>query len=539
MKSLLLLALASTTAPLARAWGAERCASFTLKESGVAPVSAFSAQFYDAGDFVNVTNPFSSINTTSLPAFCRIQVAIVSNQTAGSVVNTEVWLPEAWTGRFLTVGNGGYAGGATVEDLGYVGVAQGFAGVSTDTGHVSTAGGANWTLGDVNAITDWSWRAIRLSVLIGKETVEQYYNQKITKSYYLGCSTGGRQGLIEVQRFPTDFDGVLIGSPSNWMTHLQPWGLHVGNLVQPVNSSRWIPAETWAGLIHNEVLRQCDGLDGVNDGILNDPTACHFDPSPITCAGGTLPDPTNPICLSADQADAVTKVLSDYYAEDGSFVFNGYYPGGEVGYPTGYVANVSNVYAIDYERYFVMNDSMWNATSLNVDVIRLGDELDVGRTNAIDPDIRPFVNAPHNGKILHYVGLADQLISPGNSKLYHQNVAGFMAQHGRLDVDDFYRLFTVPGMQHWYGGFGANAFGASRQASLGMTPLSHSPENDIVQALVAWVEHGRAPTQLIAASWVNNSDANGLAFTRPICKFPLQVKYKGGNPNVASSFFCG
>ncbi|EIN04092.1 feruloyl esterase-like protein, partial [Punctularia strigosozonata HHB-11173 SS5] len=411
------------------------------------------------------------------------------------------------------------------------------AGVSTDTGHTSTSGDASWALNNDDAIIDWAWRALHISVEVGKEVVTQFYQQAANKSYYLGCSTGTYSSVrrAEVQMFPGDFDGVVVGSPANWLTHVQPWSLHVNLLVQPVNSSRWIPADTWENLIHNEVLRQCDGLDGVEDGILNDPTQCNFDPSSITCSA----EDTNATdCLTSTQVETFTQVFSDYIETNDTFIFNGYYLGGELDYPNALVGDHVSSLALAYERFFVFNNTLWQDTQLDLAAIELGDRLDVGNANAIDTDISSFVSAPHNGKILHYVGLADQLISPGNSKLYHSSVQSFMDGNGLGDIDDSYRLFTVPGMKHWYEGFGANAFGGAMQASSGQPPLANDPEHNILQALVAWVENGTAPVQLTAAWYVDDDHNNGVGFTRPLCKFPLSIQYNGGNVNVSTSFSC-
>ncbi|EIN04105.1 tannase and feruloyl esterase [Punctularia strigosozonata HHB-11173 SS5] len=436
------VAVGTYIAPRASDTAADACRAFRYTKPGVASTTAPS-QYFHAGDRVNIVNPSSSIDSTNLPAFCRVQLTVVTNPATNKTAGAELWLPLNWNGRFLAIGNSGHSGGAVVEDLGFVAVAQGFAGVSTDTGHNDTSGGTPWPLHNDEAIIDWSWRAMHVSVVVGKMVVTTYYQQAVNKSYYIGCSTGGRQGLKEVQMFPGDFDGVVIGSPANWMTHVQPWSLHVNSLVQPVNSTRWIPAATWQNLIHNEVLRQCDGLDGVEDGILNDPTRCNFDPSPITC---NSTNSTN--CLTSTQVHALMQVYSDYIEANNTFIFNGLYLGGELDYPNALVGDHVSDLALYYERYFVMNDSSWHVSQLNLAAIQLGDRLDVGHANAIDPNISAFTNAPHNGKLIHYVGLADQLISPGNSKLYYNSVKSFMQANALGDIDNVYRLFPVPGMKH-------------------------------------------------------------------------------------------
>lgn len=203
---LLALLLHSTTC-LGQA-GQSGCLSFTLGD--LSNVTLSRATYYAANTTVNSTNLWQSIDVDNLPAFCRLELSITTNSTADSSCVTEIWLPDSWNGRVLTVGNGGYAGGVSVADLGYVAVAQGFAGISTDTGHSSTATDGTWGgPHNDNAIVDFGWRALHLSVVTGKEIVQQYYGKTQSKSYYMGCSSGGRQGLKELQSFPEDFDGVV------------------------------------------------------------------------------------------------------------------------------------------------------------------------------------------------------------------------------------------------------------------------------------------------------------------------------------------
>ncbi|KDQ55810.1 hypothetical protein JAAARDRAFT_159213 [Jaapia argillacea MUCL 33604] len=507
--------------------------TFTFESSS--GVSILNTSYYTAGDLVNITNLYSSIDTSSLPAFCRVELLITTNATANSTANTEVWLPDEWNGRYVGFGNGGLGGGVDVADLGFVAVMQGFAGMSTDTGHSSTALSGTWGgPHNDNAIIDWAYRALHLSVGFGKQVVQQYYGSATSKSYYLGCSTGGRQGLKEVQQFPEDFDGVVVGSPANWMSHLAPWSILVNLNVLPVDSPQWIPADMWTGLIHNEVLNQCDALDGVTDGILNDPRMCYFRPETLACRPGQ----NTSTCLNLAQINAIHQIYSPYYETNQTYIFAGYYPGGELGYPYGLVGPTPFEISGDYYRYFVLNDTTWNMTSLNYSVIQLGDELDPGMENAISPNITAFAGPGHNGKVLHYVGWADQIISPGNSLYYYETVHAFMQAESEMNIDDFYRLFTVPGMQHCKGGYGANAFGGSGQAAASMPPLSYDPQHNALAAMVAWVEEGIAPSSFVAAYYNNNTETDGVAFTRPLCKYPASIKYMGGDPNAATSFIC-
>ncbi|KAH9838436.1 feruloyl esterase-like protein [Rhodofomes roseus] len=476
----------------------------------------------------------SSINVADLPAFCRVELLVTTNATANSTCSTEVWLPDNWTGRFLTVGDGGFAGGVNVAELGLLAVAQGFAGVSTDTGHLSTEGSGSWALDDDNAIIDWAWRALHLSIVAGKEIVRRYYGQEINKSYYIGCSTGGRQGLKEVQSFPDDFDGVVVGSPANWQTHLQDWGIRMSLNVLPAESPSFINASTWSNVIHPEVLRQCDALDGLVDGIISDPRICNFRPETLTCRPGQ----DMATCLTLPQIDALHNIYSDYYEANQTWIFGPYYPGGEEAFPDGLVGNTTLSIALDWFRYFVLNDSTWTIDQYDPSLIALAEEINPGQANAISPNLTAFAGSGRNGKLMQYVGWADQLISPGNSIHYYESVHAFMTSNTDMEIDDFYRLYTIPGMNHCKNGYGANAFGSVEQASSGMPPMSYAPEYNILAAIVQWVEENIAPTTLKGVYYNNNTANSGIGFVRPICKYPQMLQYNGGNQTSPDSFIC-
>ncbi|KAI9063782.1 feruloyl esterase-like protein [Trametes sanguinea] len=517
------LAIAASTAKGSRA----ACVHFSPRN--IPGVSLTAATYFPANARVDISNVFSSINASDLPAFCRVELVVVTNATAGSFANTEVWLPDDWNGRIVTIGNGGFGGGVTVSDLGGIAVPQGFAGVSTNTGHNSTAVDGSWAgPHNDNAIVDWGWRAVHLSVLAGKAITEQYYRQAIHRSYYIGCSTG--EGLKEIQMFPDSFDGIVIGSPANWMTHLQPWSIHMNLNVLPPTSPHFMTQDMWVNVIGPEVMRQCDTLDGLKDGIINDPRACSFRPETLTCRPGQNAS----TCLTADQISALHRIYADYYEADQTYVFGGYYPGGEDAFPEGLVGSPPFALPADWFRFFLLNDTQWTMEDYNATDIVLGDEINPGQSNAIDPDLTAFAAPPHSGKVLHYVGWADQLISPGNSLHYYETVHEFTLGNSTLDVDGFYRLFLVPGMNHCAGGNAANAFGGVSQPR----PLSLDPQHNVLAAMVRWVEDGVAPSTITGVKYKGDDPAHGVAFTRPLCKYPSTVRFKGGDPNSASSFDC-
>ncbi|KAH9917042.1 feruloyl esterase-like protein [Fomitopsis serialis] len=502
-----------------------KCSSFSLQ--GVSGASVTKTKYYANGTTVKLSSSMSSIDTDDLPDFCRIELTITTNSTANSSCNTEVWLPSTWNGRFLTVGNGGFAGGVNVGDLGYVAVNQSY------QGHTSSITSAAWAgPHDDNAIVDWGWRAMHFSVVVGKEVVKQYYGSAHKKAYYIGCSQGGRSGFKEMQSFPDDFDGLVIGSPAAWHSHLRMWAGHLNNLVQPNTSDRYIEPAVWDDVIHKEVLKQCDAIDGLSDGIINDPRLCNLNTSALLCQSGQNAS----TCLSSTQVETFEKIYSDYIV-NGDWVFGSWYPGGELGYSTSYVEKPS-VVSQSWFRYMLLNDTTWPLGDYNSSLIAVGDAIDPGQSDAIDANLTTFAGSAHNGKLLHYVGWADQIISPGASIHYYDSVKNYTQDNMQVNIDDFYRLFMVPGMEHCYGGDGANAFGSVQQADSNMPPLNHEPEYDVLAAMVQWVEEGIAPSSLNAVHYKDNDVKNGIDAIRPLCQYPESLYYTGSDQMDPGSYTC-
>jgi feruloyl esterase len=213
--------------------------------------------------------------------------------------------------------------------MAYIGILNGFATMGSNCGHNSTNANASWGLNNPAASIDFAGRAIAMSVISTKTVIEQFYGTAANKSYYNGCSTGGRQGLKFVQEYPEMFDGVIAGAPASYWTHLLPWEGHMSSLVQPVNSSRFITPGQWT-VIHGEVLAQCDVLDGVNDAVIQDPRSCHFRPETLACTSGQNASQ----CLSSDQIDALKHIYADYYETGQTYIYPRLEPGFELGYGT-------------------------------------------------------------------------------------------------------------------------------------------------------------------------------------------------------------
>ncbi|GAA6031916.1 hypothetical protein JCM8097_003335 [Rhodosporidiobolus ruineniae] len=330
-------------------------------------------------------------------------------------------------------------------------------------------------------------------------------------------------------------DGVVAGSPANWISHQQAWSIWMSKHVLPVNGSTWIPSDMWS-VIGAEVIKQCDEIDGVPDGLINDPNKCFFRPETLACRPSSTDSST---CLTAGQIGALKKIYSPWVDVNQTYVFDRYLPGGEDSYGSVHLAATApDSIGLDFFRYFVYNDSNWDWQSLTVEDAYFFDQINPGDMIANSTDLREFAGEGHSGKLLTYVGLADPNISPGNPLHYYRNVDEFMTLNTNLTTSDWYRFFPVPGMQHCAGGNGANVFGAADTAA-STPPLAYDADHSAILAMVKWVEEGIAPDKIIAAKYVDDDASNGVNFTRPICPYPAEITYLGnGSIWNATSFEC-
>lgn len=436
---------------------------------------------------------------------CRVTMMVSTGPSSN--VSMEAWLPLDWSGRFLSTGNGGLGGCIQYEDMAY-GVAQGFAAVSGNGGHNGTSGAP--LLNNPGSVEDLSYRSVHLSAVLGKQVSEFFYGRSHTKSYYLGCSTGGRQGFKEAQDFPDDFDGIVAGAPAFDFLDQISWSGSFFAFAGEPGSPNYLSKEQWAMVMKN-VLAQCDGLDGVVDGVIEDPNLCHYRAEDLACDYHTQ---STDGCLTSDQIDSVKKMFSPLQGEDGEIIYPRFQPGGNPSVMM--MTGRPFPYTLDWFRYVVYNDASWDPASLN--------PQDYSVADAENPfDIRTWkgdLSGARDGgvKILHYHGLQDSVISSDNSQRYYEHVERTMG----LDSDklgDFYRYFRISGMDHCNGGRGAWKIGNNALGSVG----SSEPEQNVLQAVVQWVERGEAP-EFVMGSGVSNTTG---PFQRRHCRFPLSNKYKG------------
>jgi feruloyl esterase len=455
------------------------------------------AQTITTGSFTLPTGVQSPL--TGLRPFCRIAATLTP--TSDSDIKIEVWMPvSGWNGKFQAVGNGGWSGAIAYSAMAAA-LASGYATSSTDTGHAGSS--ASFALGHPEKLIDFGYRSVHEMTVTAKALIKAFYGDAPKLSYWRGCSAGGRQGLKEAQQFPADYDGIIAGAPAADWTGRASTAMRIALAVHR-DAASYLPREKYA-LLHTAVLDRCDTLDGVKDGVLENPRRCTFDPAVLECKGAD-----GSSCLTSSQVAAARQIYSAATNPRTQREITGLEPGSELGWATWGGAQPFAI-GLEHFRYVVFRDPNWDFRQFNfgTDVVK-AEETDAGTINALDPNLRAFFT--RGGKLLQYHGWSDPQISPGNSVQYYQRVS-----EGDLDrFRNSYRLFMVPGMAHCSGGDGTSTF-------------------DVVSALEHWVESGAAPDR-IEASRVRDGKIDR---TRPLCPFPQIATYRGtGSTDDASNFAC-
>ena len=492
------------------------CAGLKAKSTPQTEIVAATA--HPGGDF---TVP-GTARPQPMPAFCRVQALL--HPTPDSAITVELWLPEqGWNGKFQGLGNGGYAGSIGYPDLA-AGVKAGYAVAATDTGHTGGLTDAKWAKDHPERIVDYGWRAVHLTAVTGKALTGAYYGSAPKRAYFASCSNGGRQGLMEAQRFPEDYDGIIAGAPAYNGTHLFTgfiWNSRALNMP----GARIVPAKTPA--IEAAVLKRCDALDGAADGLLSDPMACHFDAQELKCAA----EETN-ACLTPAQIAALDAIRQGPKDSKGKPIYYGFLPGNEnqsgwnawiFGAVPG--AGIQTQFGSNFARYMMTGTEAWTPADFDFDKgmpAQLHDTLD-----ATNPDLSKF--AARGGKLILFHGWADPAIPAQGTIAYRDEVAQKM---GARRADSFTRLFLAPGMGHCNGGAGPSDFDQGRMPTPG-----RDPSNSLAAALEAWVEQGKAPQQVIARAPA--APAGQPPRTGPLCAHPARaVLTAGSDPLKAESYTC-
>ena len=469
-------------------WGVECGAAVALAKGTIT-----SAQTVAAGAF----NPGgkSADQFKPLPEFCRISAVL--KPVTDSEIKIEVWLPVSnWNGSLQSVGNGAWAG--TISDPAMAtALAAGYATASTDTGHAGN--NADFITGHPEKVVDFAYRAVHEMTVAAKAIAQSYYGSPLKHSYWNGCSTGGRQAFAEVQRYPADYDGVIAGAPANYVTRLQ--GMQVWAAAEAhKDEAAYIPPEKYA-LLHDLALKTCDALDGVKDGVIENPERCKVDPTPLLCKAADAPT-----CLTGPQLAFAKKMYSGPER-----LFPGVEPGSELGWST-LAGPRPMALAVEVYKFIILEDPKWDYRTFDAtkDIARA--QKMAATLDSTDPNLKPFFG--RGGKLLIYHGWADPGVPPRNTVNYYKSVVETVG--GAAKSMDSMRLFMVPGMGHCRGGEGPDTF-------------------DAVGILRDWVEQHKAPDQMIA-SRVRNGSPNR---TRPLCPYPQESVYKGsGSTDDAANFSC-
>ncbi len=458
----------------------------------------------------------------AIPAHCRVKGTLTPE------IAFEVSLPEKWNGRFYMIGNGGHAG-ESLEDAGRVNqrneaLRLGFAFAQTNTGHDSVKEpGASFVLSNPQKAIDYAYRAVHLTAVTAKDITKDYYGKDVLRSYWNSCSNGGRQGLLEAQRYPEDFDGIVANAP--WVDQT---GFTIGAMWNQKALSQAGVTPAKLAFMADKVMERCDTIDGLKDGLIDDPRKCAFDPArdvPVCAAGTDGAD-----CLTSTQASAIAKVYSGPMSKNGEGIFPGYMPGSEAvvtglfgggGTGSGWlnvIVSQSDAKPADFNlaentmRYLVNKppkpDYDYKTFDFDRDIHLLDNWSKLA--DAKNPDLSRFKK--RGGKLLMTYGWADPILQPMMGVNYYEQA---VAKNG-ADTRDFFRLFMVPGMGHCGGGIGPD-------------------RNDAMTAMINWVEKGKAPDSILASRVVDNKTVR----TRPLCPYPQVARYSGqGSIDDAANFRC-
>jgi len=431
-----------------------------------------------------------------LPAFCRVTGVIKP------AVQFEVWLPLAdWNGKFEGTGNGGY-NGAIVYNALAAGLLKNYATANTNMGHEATAPDpGSWALHHPELVIDQGYRAQHETAVKAKAIIAAFYRKPPSRSYFVGCSSGGWEALTEAHRFPHDYNGIIAGAPASEVVHLhagQLWGYIAAQQIDPAK----IP------MISAAVVARCDAQDGVKDGLISDPPACDFQPTELACKAGQ--DPKS--CLTPTEVTALQQMYSGAHYTSGARVYPPWPRGMEFALAMARSDMVAALGASTY-RDMVFENPQWDYHTINYDRDVKAADAKIGAVmNDGSTDLKEFRSA--GGKLILWHGWSDPLISPLHTIGYYDKLAKDLG--GAAPVADFARLFLAPGVTHCGGGPGPDTF-------------------DSVAALETWVERGTAPDSLVAS----HRTAGKVDRTRPLCAYPHKAVYDGkGNSDDAASFSC-
>ncbi len=520
MNRVTLLAVACTFAVICGQADAETPGCAGLVQLKLAGATISSAALVEAGAFKTPDGRAMP----KLPAFCRVVAS--AKPSSDSDIRFEVWLPVAdWNGRIWGVGNGNFAG-----SIAYPGLAgqlsEGYATVSTNTGHEAKAMDSKWANGHPEKIIDFGYRGVHEAIVHAKSIVTAFYNQAPGKSYFGSCSNGGRQALMEALRYPADYDGIIAGAPASPYTqYFIGYGQTHNLFSEPAHRLTSGKVEA----LRSAALAACDGLDGVKDGVIENPAQCKFDPGALACK-----DTETEQCLTPPQLETVRALYGGYKVATDQNPVAGFAPGSEANwFSVHFGENISKAsihqFGIGFFQDFVFGDSTWDFKSY--DTKRDGALVNRRISNVLNSDsadLNAFIK--RGGKLILYHGWNDPLLPAHETVAWYQRVRAAM---GEAKTNEAVRLFMVPGMEHCIGGAGADRFGQFAGGS-------GDSDNSMGAALQRWVEKDVAPERIVAGKLKEVANpAAGFARTHPLCAYPKVAKYRGeGSTDSAASFEC-
>lgn len=506
----------------------DKVASVVLPNTAVKATYVTSQAQIDAAFASPDSRAGSTAPSATLP-LCRIEVTITP--APGAEIKSEFWLPpaEKWNGRFLSIGAGGSAGFIDRRALAS-GSAQGYAVSTSDAGShspvlLSMTFGRNkeWR-------ENFAHRGVHLTAVTGKALVQAFYQAAPKASLFMGCSGGGYEAMSLVNHHPDDYDGVIAGDPAlNWEKQ-SLWQGSVYNATSAPGAQ--IPRAKLAGL-NRALVAQCDALDGVKDGVLDDPRKCKPDFKALQCKAGDGDD-----CMTAPQVAALEKIYAPFHhPRTGELLFPGFTIGAEnmpaarsrlAGEPDGSTVTVHQPGPLVW-----FTDNFTAKDWANFDFDKGTDKAikDFAPYANSNPDLKAFKGS--GGKFIMYTGWADPNLNPENMVNYYEKLKKVM---GAGEAQDFSRVFLAPGMGHCSGGPGPNVFGQDISGSLGR---QNDAGNNILLALDRWIVDGVAPERIVATKYVDNDRAKGVERTRPLCAYPKVARWSGkGSTDDAANFNC-
>lgn len=383
-----------------------------------------------------------------------------------------------------------------------------------------------------DVIQDYAYRALHVGTVAGKQLTRAFYGTPHKHSYYIGCSLGGRMGVKAAEQFPQDFDGIVAGAPALDFNHLQGERAMFYPITGPVGSKDYISHEQWAGLIHDEVLQQCDLIDGVKDGIIEVPNRCYFVPEALLCEAASSNRQLGEChdCLNWNQVQQLRKIYATPRAPDGSPIYARMNPGNEQYVIKDLIAGAPFSDSQDWFRYVVLNDSSWDAINYNSSLAVLADDLNPFNVRTWPDSLPDFKN--RGAKMISYHGGQDNHITSLNTERFSDRLA---AKDPHLH--DYYRFFRISGMFHCQDGPGAFVFGQGGTNGAA-TGIPFDPQHNVLAAMVDWVERGNAPETLTGTKFVNDNVSLGVDYVKHHCLYPLAQTYIGGDPKDPDSWKC-